>query len=62
MCYEGDDIKDIHFMISYGGKHKDRPSDEVCASDFIAVKSFKARGKRLTTFDVANVKEVVKEI
>lgn len=56
------DIVDTHFMISYGGKHKDRPSDEVCASDFIAVKSFKARGKRLTTFDVATVKEVVKEI
>ncbi|MGB5989746.1 MAG: DNA gyrase/topoisomerase IV subunit A [Marinifilaceae bacterium] len=52
------DSKTATFEITYGGKHKDRFADEVIATDFIAVKSYKARGKRLTTLDIASVKEI----
>jgi topoisomerase-4 subunit A len=37
--------------VTFGGKHKDRPSEQIDANEFIAVKGFKARGKRITTFE-----------
>lgn len=46
------------FEVTYGGKYKDRPSDIIQAEDFIAVKSFKARGKRISTFDIAKIEEI----
>ncbi len=46
------------FKITYGGKHKDRPEDIVLAADFIGEKSYKARGKRLTTYEVKSIEEV----
>ncbi len=50
--------KHPQFEIFYGGKYKDRPSDVVVAEDFIAVKSFKARGKRISTFDIDKIVEL----
>ncbi len=46
------------FEIKFGGAQADRPNEIVAAEEFIAVKSFKARGKRLTTYDVAKIKEI----
>lgn len=37
--------------VIYGGHHKDRPAEQIDASEFIAVKGFKARGKRITTLE-----------
>jgi len=45
-------------QINFGGKHKDRPAEMVDVSEFIAVKGVKAKGKRLTTFEVKSIVEV----
>ncbi len=37
--------------VVYGGKHNDRPEEKIDAAEFIAVKGYKARGKRITTFE-----------
>lgn len=46
------------FEIKFGGKHSGRPNETIDAADFIAVKSCKARGKRLTTFTVGAISEI----
>ena len=38
--------------ITYKGAHASRPADEIDVDEFIGVKSHRAKGKRLTTFDV----------
>ncbi len=42
--------------IKYGGRHKNRPLDTLDADEFIGIKSFKARGKRISTFEIAAFK------
>jgi len=42
--------------IIYGGKSAQRPSDVIDAAEFIAVKSHKAKGKRLSNLEVAKVR------
>lgn len=49
------------FEISFRGKNKSRPTEEVDAAEFIGVKSYKARGKRLSTYEVASVVEITPE-
>lgn len=44
--------------IKYGGKNADREAETIAAVEFIALKSFKARGKRLTTYDVKKILEL----
>ena len=46
------------FEIKFKGANADRPVEKIDAEDFIAIKSFKARGKRLTTHEVAKIKEI----
>jgi topoisomerase-4 subunit A len=46
------------FNIVFGGKHENRDDELVDAEQFIAVKGIKARGKRLTTFEIKKIKEV----
>ncbi|HEX2977084.1 MAG TPA: DNA gyrase/topoisomerase IV subunit A, partial [Bacteroidales bacterium] len=46
------------FEIQFGGKHKDRENEVIEVSEFIGVKSYKAKGKRLTTFTVETIKEI----
>ncbi|HEY4789400.1 MAG TPA: DNA gyrase/topoisomerase IV subunit A [Bacteroidales bacterium] len=46
------------FEIKFGGAHKTRPVEIILAEEFITVKGVKAKGKRLTTFVVADVKEL----
>jgi topoisomerase-4 subunit A len=46
------------FEIKFGGKHKKREPEIIDADEFIAVKSFKAKGKRLTGYEVASVTEL----
>ena len=44
--------------VTFGGNDAHREPMEVDAEEFIAVKGFKAKGKRLTTFDVEKVTEL----
>ena len=51
--------------VFFGGRHKTRENEIIEVADFIAIKSYKARGKRLSNYEVKVVKEldpiVVKE-
>ena len=46
------------FKIIFGGKNADREDEVISGAEFIALKSFKARGKRLTTFEVKKFEEL----
>ena len=54
-------LSDAHgcrIEVKFGGADSFREPLTVSAAEFIAVKSYKAKGKRLTTYDVAEVKEI----
>ena len=44
--------------IEFGGKNANRESEIIELEEFIGVKSFKARGKRLSNYHVENIKEL----
>jgi topoisomerase IV subunit A len=46
------------FEIQFGGKHKSRDNEIIEVAEFIGVKSFKAKGKRLTSYMVDNIHEL----
>ncbi len=46
------------FEIHFGGKHKDKDTEIIEVSEFIGVKSYKAKGKRLTSYVVDNIQEI----
>jgi topoisomerase-4 subunit A len=46
------------FEIHFGGKHKGRDNEIIEVVDFIGVKSYKAKGKRLTSYMVENIQEI----
>ncbi len=46
------------FEIHFGGKHKNRETEIIEVAEFIGVKSYKAKGKRLTSFTVDNITEL----
>jgi topoisomerase-4 subunit A len=44
--------------IHFGGKHKARENEIIEVAEFIGVKSYKAKGKRLTSYMVDNIQEI----
>jgi topoisomerase IV subunit A len=56
--YSLTEVEYPRFEISFGGKHKDRDNEIIEVSEFIGVKSYKAKGKRLTSFMVENILEI----
>lgn len=50
--------KSPRFSITFAAPDDFRPALEVDASEFVGVKSFKAKGKRLTTFNVGEITEL----
>lgn len=46
------------FEIHFGGKHKNREAEIIEVAEFIGVKGYKAKGKRLTSFTVDNITEL----
>ncbi|MDA3928811.1 MAG: DNA gyrase/topoisomerase IV subunit A [Prolixibacteraceae bacterium] len=44
--------------LEFGGKNSERENEIIEVSEFIAVKSYKAKGKRLSAFQVKDVKEI----
>ena len=55
VCLSGE--RRPRFEIVFGGRYENRPAEMIIADEFIAEKSYKARGKRLTTFEVKEIKE-----
>jgi len=45
-------------QVVYGGKDEFRGSEDFDAEQFIAVKGYKAKGKRLTTYDIESIVEL----
>ena len=45
-------------LVTYGGNDAFRGAEEIDVEQFIAVKGFKAKGKRLTTYQTASIKEL----
>ena len=46
------------FEIVFGGKHKSRDNEIIEVAEFIGVKSYKAKGKRLSSYMVENIQEI----
>jgi topoisomerase-4 subunit A len=46
------------FEIIFGGKHKARENEIIEVAEFISIKSYKAKGKRLSSFMVENIHEI----
>lgn len=44
--------------VEFGGKHKDRAAEIIDADEFIAVKGFKAKGKRISNYTVKQIIEL----
>ena len=44
--------------VTYGGTDEFRGSEEIDAEQFIAVKGYKAKGKRLTTWQIGSIEEL----
>ena len=45
-------------LVTYGGNDAFRGSEEVDVEQFISVKGYKAKGKRLTTWQIASIEEL----
>ncbi|MDD4108303.1 MAG: DNA gyrase/topoisomerase IV subunit A, partial [Prolixibacteraceae bacterium] len=48
--------------IEFGGKNAERENEIIEVAEFIGVKSFKAKGKRLSNYNIGNIKELEPEI
>jgi len=46
------------FQLQFGGKHKNREHEEIDVDAFIAIKGFKAKGKRLSNHEIKKVEEL----
>lgn len=45
-----------NLVVTFGGKNEGRPAETIDAVEFIGVKSFRARGKRVSIYEVADMK------
>ena len=45
-------------LVTYGGNDAYRGTEEIDVEQFISVKGFKAKGKRLTTWQIASIEEL----
>ena len=56
------DCAGAQLEITYKGAHAQRPADRIEVDDFVGVKSHRAKGKRLTTYDVATLRFIEPEL
>ena len=49
-------------QVEFGGQHAQRPMESIDVDEFIAVKSHRAKGKRITTYDVDKLSFIEPEI
>jgi len=52
------DKKYACFKIVFGGKHKHREAETIDSDEFITVKSYKAKGKRLSKYEIKSITEI----
>ena len=52
------DVAYPRIQVTFGGNDATRPPMEIDAEQFIAVKGFKAKGKRITTWSVDSITEL----
>ena len=52
------DVEGARVEVTFGGDDSFRPAMEVVAREFVAVKSFRAKGKRLTTWTLGAITEL----
>ena len=48
-------------VVTFGGQHAQRAEESIDVDEFIAVKSHRAKGKRITTYEVATLKFIEPE-
>ena len=48
-------------QVEFGGQHQQRPTELVDVDEFIGIKSHRAKGKRITTYEVASLKFIEPE-
>ena len=60
VCMTG--VEGAALVVTYKGAHAARPADEVDVDSFIGVKSHRAKGKRITTYDVDTLSFVEPEV
>jgi topoisomerase-4 subunit A len=60
ICITG--VEGATLVVTYQGAHATRPADEIDVDSFIGVKSHRAKGKRITTYDVATLSFVEPEV
>ena len=46
------------FLVTFGGSDAEREPIEIVAADFVGVKSFKAKGKRISNFEIGKIEEL----
>ena len=46
------------FELEFGGKHAERENEIIEVAEFIGIKSWKAKGKRLSNYNIENIKEL----
>jgi topoisomerase IV subunit A len=56
--YSLTEVEYPRFEIHFGGQHKTRKNEIIEVAEFIGVKSYKAKGKRMTSFMVDNIQEI----
>ena len=56
------DVAGAQLEVVFGGQHEQRATEYVDVDEFIAVKSHRARGKRITNYEVATLKFIEPEI
>lgn len=44
--------------VTFGGKNAERPTEDINVDEFIGIKGFSAKGKRLTTYEVKRIEEI----
>ncbi len=47
--------KQAKLVVEYQGAHSSRPADQIEVGDFVGIKSHRAKGKRVSTYDVAKL-------
>lgn len=52
------DVVFPRILVTFGGRDNYREALEIDAEEFIAIKGFKAKGKRLSTFEIGEIKEL----
>lgn len=52
------DVVYPRLLVTFGGNDVTRPAQEIDVEEFIAVKGFKAKGKRITTWEVDKIEEL----